>query len=252
MKSVEIWGYILFFLFFISLIQPASTTTNLQSPCSALLLYTNISTPICLLKLLVQYRKYRTYSKLSCIKTLSILFMLLLNYFSYYWLSFYDIMCNFKRKFKVFNKFHNPHKRYISPLIHFASCISLGMIVTCFVHITHKFDCSKSPTRKASPASCKAIIGILWNCKSTLIPCEISLTALWNGNFLIKVLVLDWYFLISLRASTPYKHSWLQPSLSSCFSHHLLFPSPVPYHLFLICPLCCLLPHLHPSSSILS
>ena len=67
----------------------------------------------------------------------------------------------------------------------------------------HRLDCSKSPTRNASPASCSTMMDVLWKCKSSLIPCVILCTTLWKGKFWIKVSVLIWYLLISLRASYP-------------------------------------------------
>ena len=63
--------------------------------------------------------------------------------------------------------------------------------------------CSKSPIRNASPASCSAIIAVLWKHKSACIDCAISWTTCWNGSLLINISVLDWYFLISLSAFIP-------------------------------------------------
>ena len=58
--------------------------------------------------------------------------------------------------------------------------------------------------------------------------CAISLTTLWNGNFLISVSVLDWYFLISHNAFSPLLTHLLFPSFLpslpfSFSSHSLLF-----------------------------
>ena len=82
--------------------------------------------------------------------------------------------------------------------------------------------------RKASPASCKTMMAILWNCESSWIIWAIPLTTLWNGNFLISVSVLDWYFLLPLGLLAPslHLHSFLFPTalspLLSSFSTFLL------------------------------
>ena len=85
--------------------------------------------------------------------------------------------------------------------------------------MAQRFACSKSPTKKASPASCRAITAMLWNCKSAHMVCVISRTTLWNGKLLISNSVPDWYFLISLRAFSPLIF------FTSCSSFHSLLLS---------------------------
>ena len=74
------------------------------------------------------------------------------------------------------------------------------MIVT---HFACKFACLSKPTKKASPASCMAITAVVWNCRSPLIPCIISLTTFWKGSHQIRSSVPLRYFLISFRAHIP-------------------------------------------------
>ena len=81
--------------------------------------------------------------------------------------------------------------------------MSFSIIVTCFASIAHKLACSKSPTRKVSPASCNAKTAALWNLNPSLLFCIISLTSLWNGNLQINKPAPFWYFWISLRACIP-------------------------------------------------
>lgn len=90
-----------------------------------------------------------------------------------------------------------------SPRILRASWMSLGMIVTLFACIAQRLVSSKRPTRYASAASCSARTAWLWNLRSVLKSCAISLTSLWNGSFLIKSSVLFWYFRISLQNTQP-------------------------------------------------
>ena len=66
-----------------------------------------------------------------------------------------------------------------------------------------RLDCSNKPIRKVSPASCKAIITVDCNHKSSLIFWIISLTTLWKGNLRISNSILLWYFLISHNAFKP-------------------------------------------------
>ena len=100
----------------------------------------------------------------------------------------------------------NPHD--LSPLILLASCISFGIIVTLFAWIAHRFVSSKRPIKYASEASWSAITADDWNLRSFLYSEAISLTTLWNGNFLMSKSVLFWYFLISLRATVPGLYLW--------------------------------------------
>ena len=69
--------------------------------------------------------------------------------------------------------------------------------------MAHIFACSKSPTKKASPASCSAKIAILCNFSPSFLFCIISLTNLWKGNLQINKSAPFWYFWISLRACIP-------------------------------------------------
>ncbi|CAA7399627.1 unnamed protein product [Spirodela intermedia] len=69
----------------------------------------------------------------------------------------------------------------------------------------------------ASAASWSARTAWLWNLRSVLKSCAISLTSLWNGSFLIRSSVLFWYLRISLPQSEnkwhqhlPYIHSEFQ------------------------------------------
>ena len=91
----------------------------------------------------------------------------------------------------------------LSPRIRLASWMSLGMIVTRFACMAHKFTSSKSPTRYASAASCRALKAWAAILKSCLRSCMSSLTSHLNGACLISSFVLLWYLLISLRATVP-------------------------------------------------
>ena len=117
----------------------------------------------------------------------------------------------------------NPTTSYISPLILLANCMSFGITVTHFVCTTHRFTCSSKLTKKASPASCKALTAMLWNLKSGLISCIISFTNLWNGNLLTNYSVLVWYFFISFKALIPL--FIFSPHLSSVPAPLHSFPS---------------------------
>ena len=77
------------------------------------------------------------------------------------------------------------------------------MIVTCYACKAHKFACFSKPTKKACPASCMAIMAVVWNHKSPLIFWMISSATLWKGSHQIKSSVPLWYFHISLRACIP-------------------------------------------------
>ena len=87
--------------------------------------------------------------------------------------------------------------------MHLANWISFGMMVTHLACTKDKFDCSKIPTRSASPAFCNAFTAIPLKCRSGLFSCTISLTNLWKGSHLIKSSVLVWYFFISHNAFIP-------------------------------------------------
>ena len=132
-----------------------------------------------------------------------------------------------------------------SPLIHLASWMSFGIIVTHLACKAHRFDCSSKPIRKVSPASCRAITAVDCNHKSSLIPCMISLMDFWNGNLQTSNSVPLWYFLISFNAFLSSPHSLY------FFLFHLiclLFPSPsLLLHflpLYFLCPPPILLPNL--------
>ena len=94
--------------------------------------------------------------------------------------------------------------------------MSFGIIITHLVCKSLRLDCSIKPVRKVSPASLRAIIAIDCNCKSSLIPCIISLTTLCNGNLWISNLVLLWYFQISFNTFSPLLHLFIfSPSVLS-------------------------------------
>ncbi len=90
-----------------------------------------------------------------------------------------------------------------SPLILLANWTSFGMMVTLLAWIAHKLVSSNKPTKYASDASCKAKTAEDWNRKSVLKSWAISLTNLWNGNFLMSNSVDFWYLRISLNATVP-------------------------------------------------
>ena len=52
---------------------------------------------------------------------------------------------------------------WCSPLMQHANCISLGIIVTCFVCIAHKLVSSKRATRYALHASCRHLTASIVN-----------------------------------------------------------------------------------------
>ncbi len=97
----------------------------------------------------------------------------------------------------------------LSPLILLASCMSLGIMVTLLACMAHRLVSSNSPTMYASAASCRASTAWLWNLRSLLYSCAISLTNLWNGSFLISSSVDFWNFLISLSATVPGRNLWI-------------------------------------------
>merc|ERR1719192_1720871 len=67
---------------------------------------------------------------------------------------------------------------------------------------------SKSPTREAPLASCRAPMAADWNLRSVLKSWALSLTRRWKGNFLMRSSVDFWYLLISLRATVPGLYLW--------------------------------------------
>ncbi|CAL6376959.1 unnamed protein product [Bathycoccus prasinos] len=77
------------------------------------------------------------------------------------------------------------------------------MMVTLLAWIAHKLVSSNKPTKYASDASCNAKTAEDWNRKSVLKSWAISLTNLWNGNFLMSNSVDFWYLRISLNATVP-------------------------------------------------
>ena len=81
-------------------------------------------------------------------------------------------------------------------------------MVTLLAWMAHRLVSSNSPTKYASAASWSADTALLWNLKSVLKSCAISLTSLWNGSLRIRSSVLFWYFLISLRATVPGLKRW--------------------------------------------
>ena len=76
-------------------------------------------------------------------------------------------------------------------------------MVTLLAWIAHKLVSSNKPTKYASDASCNAKTAEDWNRKSVLKSWAISLTNLWNGNFLMSNSVDFWYLRISLNATVP-------------------------------------------------
>ena len=81
--------------------------------------------------------------------------------------------------------------------------MSFGMIVTHFTWMAQMFACSRSPTKNASPASCKASTAEFCNFNPSLHFCTISLTSLWKGTLLMRRSTPFWYFWISFRACIP-------------------------------------------------
>merc|ERR1719234_4253 len=106
------------------------------------------------------------------------------------------------------------HEKYtgsiqaLSPRILLASWISLGMMVTLLAWMAQRLVSSNRPTKYASLASCRAITAELWNLRSVLKSCAISLTRRWNGSLRINSSVDFWYLLISLRATVPGLYLW--------------------------------------------
>ena len=76
-------------------------------------------------------------------------------------------------------------------------------MVTLLAWMAHKLVSSNKPTKYASDASCNAKTAEDWNRKSVLKSWAISLTNLWNGNFLMSNSVDFWYLRISLNATVP-------------------------------------------------
>ena len=110
----------------------------------------------------------------------------------------------FLKYIPFFYNFHFMVFSLKSPLILHASCMSFGMIVTHFAWIAQMFTCSRSPTKNASPASCKASTAELCSFNPSLHFCTISLTSLWKGTLLIRRSAPFWYFWISFRACIPH------------------------------------------------
>ena len=113
-----------------------------------------------------------------------------------------------------------------------ANCMSFGMIV---MHALHAV-CTDSivperPTKKVSPASCRAIIAVDCRQRSAFNPCTISFTTHWNGSLLISNSVPLWYFFISLRALNPLFTLLTFPSLCFCLPSFSSCLSPFPFHL---------------------
>ncbi|CAA6663183.1 unnamed protein product [Spirodela intermedia] len=75
----------------------------------------------------------------------------------------------------------------------------------------------------ASAASWSARTAWLWNLRSVLKSCAISLTSLWNGSFLIRSSVLFWYLRISLPQSENKWHQHL-PYIHSEFQERFFTP----------------------------
>ncbi|BBN03625.1 hypothetical protein MPTK1_2g24960 [Marchantia polymorpha subsp. ruderalis] len=77
-----------------------------------------------------------------------------------------------------------------------ASWMSFGTMVTRFAWIAHRLVSSNTKS------------ALLWNRKSLLKSCAISLTSLWKGSFRINNSVDFWYFLISRSATVPGQYRW--------------------------------------------
>ena len=77
-----------------------------------------------------------------------------------------------------------------SPRMRCASCMSFGMIGTCFAWIAHSLESSKRRIRYSSEASWSARRAVLCICKSNLKIWQILRTRCWKGAFLIKSSVL--------------------------------------------------------------
>merc|ERR1712183_1003770 len=82
------------------------------------------------------------------------------------------------------------------------------MMVTLLAWMAHRLVSSKSPTKYASLASCRAPIAALWSLRSVLKSWAISLTRRWKGSFLMRSSVDFWYLLISRRATVPGLYLW--------------------------------------------
>ena len=89
-----------------------------------------------------------------------------------------------------------------------ASCISLGIIVTCLAWIVHKLVSSNRPTIYASMASCKAPMALAWNQRSVLKSWVISRMRRATGSFLHSSSVDFWYLRISRKVTVPGLYLW--------------------------------------------
>ena len=78
----------------------------------------------------------------------------------------------------------------LSPRIRRANWMSFGRMVTLFAWMAQRFVSSNNPTKYASDASCRAPITASCQRRSVLKSCVISLTTLWNSNFLIRRFIL--------------------------------------------------------------
>ena len=122
--------------------------------------------------------------------------------------------------------------------------MSFGMIVTHFAWMAQMFAYSRSPTKNASPASCKASTAELCNFNPSLHFCMISLTSLWKVTLLMRRSAPFWYFWISIRACMPHCIFLCSSTFSSlmifnCLS--FLFLSVLPSLYFLPLTFSCLL-----------
>merc|ERR1740121_2803973 len=81
-------------------------------------------------------------------------------------------------------------------------------MVTLLAWMGHRLVASKSPTREASAASWRAMTAELWNLRSVLKSCAISLTRRWKGSLRMRSSVDFWYLLISRRATVPGLYLW--------------------------------------------
>ncbi len=80
----------------------------------------------------------------------------------------------------------------------YANCISLGIMMTHFACMVHKFVSSNMSTRLASDASCNAKkSAVLWNCRSFLCSSATLQTKCWKGALRMRKSVDFWYHQIS-------------------------------------------------------
>jgi len=104
-----------------------------------------------------------------------------------------------------------------------AICKSLGIIVTRFAWIAHRFTSSNRVTKHSSETHWSACIASEVNRMSDLYSWASSLTSRWKGSFRNSRLVDFWYFRISRRATVPgrYLRFFLTPpSLGPFFLAH--------------------------------